>query len=326
LGPNALAALRRIGLEEAVRAAGAEHPTQRHRDVRFDQEFELDLAKVWGGLGVPVAVHRRHLHRILREAAATLELSMATTVTSLSQGRGHRLRAKLSSGRKKEYDLVIGADGVHSSVRQLVFPGAPPRFVGQNYWRGTVPLESGDHGWRFVAGRGLFIALIELGGELYIAAQANSAEPLADPVEGRRDRLLRMFDAFGGVVQEALGRLERDDQMHFAPVEEVIATEWCASNVVLIGDAAHACSPVLAQGGALALEDAVVLAEELASDGPICDSLVRFVKRRVPRVEWVRSQTHEAIARTASGAAVPSSEATALARQIAAYAPLLAAP
>jgi 2-polyprenyl-6-methoxyphenol hydroxylase-like FAD-dependent oxidoreductase len=121
---------------------------------------------------------------------------------------------------------------------------------------------------------------------------AISIEPqFHDPVEGRLERLRVRFGGFGPRVQEYLAALERDDQIICSAMEWVPLEKVYSGRVVLVGDAAHASSPMLGQGGCMAMEDACVLAEELRSGASIEAALTGFAKRRKPRVEWVQEQS-----------------------------------
>ena len=93
------------------------------------------------------------------------------------------------------------------------------------------------------------------------------------------------------MVHEYLAGLERDEQIHCGPVEWLEAEEWCSGRVVLIGDAAHASSPMMGQGGCMAMEDAVVLAELLGSLDSVDNAVDAYVKRRRQRVDWVQQQS-----------------------------------
>jgi 2-polyprenyl-6-methoxyphenol hydroxylase-like FAD-dependent oxidoreductase len=110
-------------------------------------------------------------------------------------------------------------------------------------------------------------------------------------VTGRLDRLRRRFAGFGDRVQEYLGALTSDEQIHCGPIEWVAPEQWHHGQVVLIGDAAHASSPMMGQGGCMAMEDACVLAEELHASTTVESALARYVSRRKPRVEWVQRQS-----------------------------------
>jgi 2-polyprenyl-6-methoxyphenol hydroxylase-like FAD-dependent oxidoreductase len=86
--------------------------------------------------------------------------------------------------------------------------------------------------------------------------------------------------------------LQHADAAYFAPIEEVVPPAWTARRVVLVGDAAHASSPNMAQGAAMALEDALVLADALATSQDIEEALTEYRRRRTARVAWVQEQTH----------------------------------
>jgi len=114
---------------------------------------------------------------------------------------------------------------------------------------------------------------------------------LQDPAQGRLGRLRDRFAKFGGLVQEYLASLDQDEQIHCGPIEWLELDEWRSGRVVLIGDAAHASSPMIGQGGCMAMEDAVVLAEVLSSAHSIESALDAYVEGRRPRVGWVRQQS-----------------------------------
>jgi 2-polyprenyl-6-methoxyphenol hydroxylase-like FAD-dependent oxidoreductase len=97
--------------------------------------------------------------------------------------------------------------------------------------------------------------------------------------------------AFGGIVQEYLASLQSDEQIHCAPIEWLELDQWRVGRVILIGDAAHASSPMMGQGGCLAMEDACVLAEVLQSAPTVESALGAYVARRRPRVDWVQRES-----------------------------------
>ena len=115
-----------------------------------------------------------------------------------------------------------------------------------------------------------------------------------DPLRGRLERLRRRFDTFGGPVSEYLASLECDEQLHFGPIEWVDRARWHSGRVVLIGDAAHAGPPHMGEGGCMAMEDALVLAEVLRSESSIELALEAYVTQRRPRTDWVQEQSRAA--------------------------------
>jgi 2-polyprenyl-6-methoxyphenol hydroxylase-like FAD-dependent oxidoreductase len=116
-------------------------------------------------------------------------------------------------------------------------------------------------------------------------------EPPQDPVDGRAARLRDRYRGMGPTVERALELLPGDEDIHFGVLEWVEPPTWGAGRVVLVGDAAHSMAPPLALGAAMAIEDAVVLAEELADTPNIDIALQRFVTRREPRIAFVQERT-----------------------------------
>jgi 2-polyprenyl-6-methoxyphenol hydroxylase-like FAD-dependent oxidoreductase len=106
------------------------------------------------------------------------------------------------------------------------------------------------------------------------------------------DRFVELFADFGPPVADVLARLSPAEARYVPPIEELTLERWATGRVVLVGDAAHATSPNMAQGASMAVEDGMVLAEVLATGQPLGACLEAFERRRVARVRWVREQTH----------------------------------
>jgi 2-polyprenyl-6-methoxyphenol hydroxylase-like FAD-dependent oxidoreductase len=138
---------------------------------------------------------------------------------------------------------------------------------------------------------GCFFGLCPVGdGQTY--GFGNVTEPrMQDPPRGRLRRLRDCFATFGGAVREYLDSLDRDEQIHCGPIKWQELDQWYTGRVVLIGDAAHASSPMMGQGGCMAMEDAVVLVEALCSAETVENALDAYVARRRPRVDWVQHES-----------------------------------
>ena len=185
----------------------------------------------------------------------------------------------------------MGADGIRTTVRALTLGTPVPAGAGTMAWRTLAPIRpAGVRRLRMLMGDGCFFGLVPVGdGQTYGFAGMGS-DRLDDPVPGRLARLRHRFGRFGGPVPEFLAAVQRDEDVHSGPVEWLELDRWHTGRVVLVGDAAHAAPPHMGEGGSMALEDAVVLAESLAA-GTVDAALDAFEKRRRPHVEWVQQQS-----------------------------------
>jgi 2-polyprenyl-6-methoxyphenol hydroxylase-like FAD-dependent oxidoreductase len=283
LPANAVRALRELGID--VAAAGANTiRRQRFLDHRGSVLADIQLDRIWDGVGACVAMHRAALHEALRQATTQVPVRLGTSVTSLEDGSAPRVR--FSDGSTGSYDLIVGADGVHSTIRSLAFGGPPVRYVGQASWRFVVDDASDIDDWTVMLARGRAFLTVALGqAAVYCYADVSTR----DPASAARGDWRQTFVDFAAPVPRLLNGAT---DAYFAPIEEVVPPAWTARRVVLIGDAAHASSPNMAQGAAMALEDALVLAETLAADRSVDQALTRYVQRRRSRVMWVQEQTH----------------------------------
>jgi 2-polyprenyl-6-methoxyphenol hydroxylase-like FAD-dependent oxidoreductase len=292
---NALRALDSLGLAEQVLADGFGMEGSRFHladgtilaDLPFQRVASPDYPAMNG-------ITRTRLHEILTAAVGEsgAEVRLGVTVDVLDDGPD-AVTATYSDGTTGTYDLVVGADGIHSKVRALVFPDAPgPAPTGQVCWRCNVPRpEEVDGLWMFTGrdGKAGIVPLApDLAYILLIEDPPPGGERVADEDLPRvmRERLAE----FGGVIGRMRDEHVTDDaEVVLRSVQAVfVEPPWHHGRVVLVGDAAHATSPHVGQGAAMAIEDAVVLAEELTAAGDDLDAaLTRHTARRVERCRFI---------------------------------------
>ena len=289
---NTARALRALGLESTVIERAALIPHQRICDHRGNLLTDIDVATMWRDVGPCVALHRADFHEVLAFHGDPLPVRLGVSPRTFRQQNG-TVTVEFDDGSTSHYDLVVGADGIHSQVRQLVLGAGVVRPVGQLAWRFVTERPPAVTTWTVLfGGRVSFLAVPIGGGKVYCYCDAltnSTPRQEADDVTGQ---LARVLAAFTGPVPVILDTLCPNDAVYVAPIEEVILDDWARGSVLLIGDAAHATSPNMAQGAAMALEDGLVLAECLAAAVGVPEALARFQARRRPRTQWVLGQTH----------------------------------
>jgi len=214
---------------------------------------------------VGVALLRHELHEVLRDG---IDVRLGTTIAS-----------------RAGYDLVVGADGVHSRVRELFWGPVELRDSGYTSWRFVVPVDlplAGPTEWWGAGMRTGLVAMTH--GRTYGFATMNVPATFDDPLPGRLARFRENFRGFGEPFQAALAALTRDDELIHARLGDLRLSSWTKPGAVLLGDAAHAMTPNVAQGAAMAIEDAWVLADCIARD-----ALHEYEVKRRSRVEWVQN-------------------------------------
>jgi 2-polyprenyl-6-methoxyphenol hydroxylase-like FAD-dependent oxidoreductase len=291
LNGASLRAFERIGVLGEVSAAGHVHSAFELRDVsgRLLQRAETPP----GPTGIPSGggILRPVLHEILagQTRALGVRVRLGVRLASLRETGGHVL-AHCTDGEQEEYDLVVGADGLHSQVRTLLFPHSPrPRFTGQGCWRAV-----------FARPRGLdcvqmYMDTVHKAGlnpvssaEMYMFLLEHVPDNRRMPEERWVELLAAQLEPFGGIWPQLRASLDARSRINYRPLETLLLSPpWHRGGVILIGDAAHATTPHVAYGCGLAVEDAVVLAEELGNEASLEDALTRFTERRFERCRAV---------------------------------------
>jgi 2-polyprenyl-6-methoxyphenol hydroxylase-like FAD-dependent oxidoreductase len=146
----------------------------------------------------------------------------------------------------------------------------------------------------FLMGEGCLFGLVPIGEGHTYGFGAVGEGRIHDPLAGRLERFRRLFAGFGGPVPAYLAALQSDEQFNVGPLEWVELDEWYRGRVVMIGDAAHASPPHMGEGGCMAMEDALVLADVLRREDSVGRALEAYVRRRRSRVDWVQEQSRAA--------------------------------
>jgi 2-polyprenyl-6-methoxyphenol hydroxylase-like FAD-dependent oxidoreductase len=232
LPANSVRALATLGLEAALHDRAYEVKHQLFLDQRGRALLDVDLPAVWGAIGPCVAIDHRALHELLREGVA---VRLGMTITALDD-HGAGVRATFADASTGDYDIVVGADGVHSWVRSAIFGGADARFVGQASWRFLVDGFPEISQWTASLGRGKAFLMLPLGaGQIYCYADLSAARPV-DPIGSDPTKLVELYSDFGQPVARILEKpLTSGERPYFSPIEEVVHQPWVRGRVVLVG-------------------------------------------------------------------------------------------
>jgi 2-polyprenyl-6-methoxyphenol hydroxylase-like FAD-dependent oxidoreductase len=289
---NLLAALGKVGALSAVLDRGVPFNQLRMRQADGTLIAEVPTPHT-GGRALPATLGalRSDLQAVLCDhvyaAGVTVRLGLSARAIAQDSRRAY---VEFTDGSTGSYDLVVGADGIRSTVRAMLGITAAPQPSGMSIWR-------------VVAGRPPEMDCAELyyGGPRYKAGYSPiSADQcyayLLDADGAQRDfgagpawqLMYERSAGYGGTWGKIRETIGPDSNVSHTRIEWLLVDEpWHRGRAIVIGDAAHACPPLIAQGAAMCAEDAVVLAELVTGGLPVEQALPAFMVRRMPRVELV---------------------------------------
>ena len=308
LAPNATAALRGLGLLPRVQAIASRPESWCSFDAA-DATMTLRLPlgdEVESRFGTPyLHVHRGDLHSVLLNAVGHVHLEHRVVGV---EEHGAEVTVRFDGGESVTADLVVGADGVHSAVRELLYGATPARFSGLVAYRGIVPAQRvadvpliSAKWWG--EDRHLVHYWVSGGRELNFVAPVPADAWSEESWTARGDvgDLLDALSGFAALPTRVAGAAE--SLMRSALYDRDPLPRWGEGRVTLLGDACHPMLPFMAQGAAMAIEDAVVLARCLTSGDDVPAALSRYATARRDRTDAVQggSRANDFLRGTDSG-------------------------
>jgi 2-polyprenyl-6-methoxyphenol hydroxylase-like FAD-dependent oxidoreductase len=286
---NATRAFTQLGLLPDTAGVAMPVPYQRFVDPAGNELNTINTGNFWSACGSCLALSRADVHSILRNGLKQTSVVMHRSVSHI-QSSPDACDVTFEDGATKRYDLVVGADGIRSCVRDFAFPSVTPAYAGYICWRFLTENTVGVDSWTAMIGkRQTLLAIPVSPSRVYVYADRSVS------LDGARQysdgtSLERLFSGFSGALVPLVEKLHPETAVHFSHIEIVPSGTWRRYRIVLIGDAAHASSPSMAQGAGQACEDALLLAEVVSQFPNIEDALHVFVQRREARVAWVQKQ------------------------------------
>lgn len=251
---------------------------------------EIPTPRLVPGLPANMGVGRPALHKVLgdRTIAAGAEVRLGITVTDLHDD-GAAVDAKFSDGSEGRFDVVIGADGVYSDTRKRIMPDEQgPEFTGQSVWRYNFPRPSdldALHVYNGPIGAGLVPISHEL---MYMYITTPEPGKPVYPRDQLASAMRAKLDSAAPQIRAMAQQITENDGVVYRPLEGMMLYgEWHVGRVVLLGDAVHATTPHLGQGAGMAIEDSIVLAEELGRHDDPESAFHAYRNRRFERCRYI---------------------------------------
>jgi len=288
---NAMRVLDRLGLAQQVSQAG--WPLQ-SIELRTDSNELLSSLDVTAGDSrqphTIISIRRSELVTILSSQLQPGILRLASQFTHFSEEQS-LVRAHFLDGSNEAADLLVGADGIHSRVRKQLFPAIPLRYSGQTCFRGIAALVLPNRiaaGCREIWGGKNRFGFSAIGsGHVYWFAPQLAPAGMKDSPDKRMDDLQLAYKNFPYPVADILAASKVEDTLRTDLYDFQPIPHWYRHNIALMGDAAHAMTPNLGQGGAQAIEDAFVLAEETSRNCSLPVALANYQRIRMPKVKRI---------------------------------------
>jgi len=293
---NVLRAAQQLGILDGYLAAGVGFDAVEIYIPSGQRVARVPGHPVAPGLPANLGIGRPALHKLLGDTAiaAGAKVRLGVTVTTLHDD-GAGVDVVLSDGAALRVDLVIGADGVYSQTRQLVLPQAEkPEFTGQAVWRYNFPRPAdldALHVYNGPTGVGLVPISADL---MYMYVTTPEPDNPRYPTAGLAAVLRAKLAGTAPQIKALAEQITDDAGVVYRPLEGMLVRgPWHSGRVVLLGDAVHATTPHLGQGAGMAVEDSIVLAEELARADTPEAAFAAYRDRRFERCRYIVEKSLE---------------------------------
>ncbi len=287
---NVIRAVAELGILDDYLSAGFGF---NHVDVYLpdgQHAVRLPAPRLAEGYPANVGIGRRALHKVLgdRAKAGGANIRLGVVATAIDDD-GSGVNVAMSDGTSQRYDLVVGADGLYSATRRMIMPEAPaPAYTGQAVWR--YNFERTDDVTSLCAYEGqIGIGIVPLSQSLmymYVTTPepGNPRHPKDQLAPLMRQRLAGAPPRIAALAEQ----ITDSDEVVYKPLEWVfLERDWHKGRVVLLGDAVHATTPHLGQGAGMAIEDSLVLADELSKANSPEEAFKAFRDRRFERCRYI---------------------------------------
>jgi 2-polyprenyl-6-methoxyphenol hydroxylase-like FAD-dependent oxidoreductase len=287
---NVLRAAQELGILEGYLAAGVGFDA-----VEIFAPGGQRIARIPGhpvaeGLPANIGIGRPALHKLLGDAARAAGAVIRLGVTASSiEDSGEAVNVVFSEGDEAGYDIVVGADGVYSQTRDAILPGAEkPAFTGQAVWRYNFPRPA-DLDALHVYNGPIGVGLVPISRDLmYMYVTTPEPDNPFYETAGIAARMRAKLAGTAPAIQALARQIIEDEAVVYRPLEGMMVHgPWHKGRVVLLGDAVHATTPHLGQGAGMAIEDSIVLADEIGRATSPEQAFAAYRARRFERCRFI---------------------------------------
>ncbi|UZR94708.1 FAD-dependent monooxygenase [Chondrinema litorale] len=285
---NGVKVLDDLGLGEMAREKGHIISRRLFFDAKGQSILDLDLEEIWAQKKPCLGLNRKDLHEVLLSNLKNLNIHFNCTIKQVQEIESE-INVTFSNGEKAIFDLVIVADGINSETRKATLGDIPFRLDQHQVCRLLINKPASINNWTmFGSNDGIFL-IIPISKEIAYCYISNKNSATLS-----KEEFLKPFRSFASPVSDILSNEDNLKKAYWSKVEELAPLEtYGKSKVVLIGDAAHAMPPYMAQGGSLALEDAYVLGKMILEGNNKGNWAQAFTDKRKERIDWVRARNRK---------------------------------
>lgn len=295
VAPNGLLALRHIDLDQPVLQAASTIRQVQMKTSAGKKLKEISLGALEARVGGSVVtLNRGELHKIFLEAFGESGLYISNAASGFREEK-EQVILTLNNGKEVEGDLLVGADGIRSIIRQQLFPNVELHYSGYTAWRGlseeTNLLSEGIY--LSILGRGIRFGCTSLGNKSISWYATYLTSPGQEEVDSPQTLLMKRYQDWCFPVSEIIASTPNSSMKQSDIYDANPLALWSSQRVTLLGDAAHPMTPDINQGAGQTIEDAIILASLLHKSSTLQEALNLYEYHRIPRTSQIVKQSHQ---------------------------------
>jgi 2-polyprenyl-6-methoxyphenol hydroxylase-like FAD-dependent oxidoreductase len=292
MASNAMQIARRLGFADEIAQAGNVLDRFGIADHQGRPLQMMDIQAIRTKFGEPsVAIHRGQLQQVLLQQLPNTPIHVNKRLQSIQQVSGGKVLAFFEDGSQAESDVLIGADGLRSATRKAIFGEKPLRYSSHTCWRGIIEHQfeaayEAKELWAKTGGKR--VAMIQVApNKVYFYYTEKHQPGFKVPSTDQLSYLQAQFCEFPAMYAEVIAKAKSSEIFHDDLYDLKPLAKWHQDRVILLGDAAHATTPNLGQGGCQAIEDAWYLAEYLERYSNVAEAFAAYEQFRRPKINFV---------------------------------------